>query len=186
LELHEGKLGLLVSGLLSLGVTQGAQPVYSNDLLHQYLFEKFGLSNVLTSVVRYVLMVNRLRATVKAIPPAAAVKIPNKFTLRPQTAVLRNLHDCSVALSFLANGGSVKHLPIRVPKRRRDYLIAVQDDDATKVRNFALGRGTANLIQFFEQPRSRAEFLKHFASVVDDALGAFQELQQTVLQHSHN
>lgn len=184
LELHEGKLSLLISGLLSLSETLGGIPVYSQDLLKQYLSQRFGRGHILMSLIRYLLAANDLTTAAGAAPAAATPKSGKKFRLRPQAAVLRDLHDCGAALPLLASAKRLDRLPRRLREETRDYLIIAENGSESELHNFVLGEGTASLIQFFYQPRSRQEFLSEFGRVIEDPPAVFRQLQETVLCRS--
>ena len=184
LKLHQGKLSLLIDGLLSMTEAPGGRPVYDKGLLELYLSRRLGFSHILVSLVRYMLAANHLTAAAKAAQSTRALTAGRKFKLRPQTAVLRDLHDCGAALLLLASAQPLERLPGKLRKERRDYLMVVETNNGPEVCNFVLGEGTANLIQFFDRPRSRQEFLSQFGSVVENPPAVFRQLEKTVLCRS--
>jgi radical SAM superfamily enzyme YgiQ (UPF0313 family) len=157
LQSFEGQLSRLVDALYTY--TIGAERPLDHAAVAAFAAEKWGSDNILTSAVRYLMTGIRLRAAASAVASSGSTDCTDpgaSLQLSPSAALLTDIHKVPDLLIDLSQDACEVDEE-RYGPARDAYLVFVERDRPSEVRNFEVGGLALSLIQWLHEPRTIAD-----------------------------
>jgi radical SAM superfamily enzyme YgiQ (UPF0313 family) len=178
-----GTFGEFIESMYEWYLQDGANRHIDGSLIEPFLAAKLGESHHLCGLVRYMLHAADLRKrTYKyATPAAPQSQMGSVYQLGAYSRLVLDVPDCPQVLNHLLNTPT-KKLPSKISRERYSFLLHMQQDDSSIVKNYLLTDPAAAVLGWFTKPCSVSRFKREFPQATGYPLPPNGFLKQLIAQ----